>query len=281
MKWVYILQCEDGYFYVGETARLYRRFWEHQSGRGGINTELFNPEQIVAIYKVNTVGKFIDYNNYISQINDGTWYESYNSLKLINFNDICENEDQYDNLEAETYITECLMSHNKETWEKIRGGKYTRFDIKYKFPDNNYIKDLPLCKCGFPCDIKKNEEKNYLFFRCAKKNMWNKFKQNFKIYDEPCNFFMEYIKDKQLKIIEKKRFEDRKKHLKKLFKKSHWLENVEVNNQKYQQCIGGCGRTSTSIKLTYYNKKRNLCFDCFINKNDEIAKKYRKCMINL
>ena len=24
MRWVYILQCEDSYFYVGETSRLYR-----------------------------------------------------------------------------------------------------------------------------------------------------------------------------------------------------------------------------------------------------------------
>jgi len=36
MRWVYILQCEDSYFYVGETSRLYRRFWEHQDGLGGL-----------------------------------------------------------------------------------------------------------------------------------------------------------------------------------------------------------------------------------------------------
>ena len=33
MRWVYILRCEDDY--VGETTRLYRRFWEHQSVNGG------------------------------------------------------------------------------------------------------------------------------------------------------------------------------------------------------------------------------------------------------
>ena len=63
MNWVYILKCEDDYYYVGETTRLYRRFWEHSSGRGGVNTSSFSPECIGAIYKVNTLGKFFEYNS--------------------------------------------------------------------------------------------------------------------------------------------------------------------------------------------------------------------------
>ena len=46
MRWIYILKCEDDYFYVGETARLYRRFWEHTAGIGGINTQIFTPLKI-------------------------------------------------------------------------------------------------------------------------------------------------------------------------------------------------------------------------------------------
>lgn len=34
MHWVYILLCDDDYYYVGETSRLYRRLWEHQGGIG-------------------------------------------------------------------------------------------------------------------------------------------------------------------------------------------------------------------------------------------------------
>ena len=52
MRWVYILQCEDSYFYVGETSRLYRRFWEHENGLGGLNTSVYPPINIVAIYPV-------------------------------------------------------------------------------------------------------------------------------------------------------------------------------------------------------------------------------------
>ncbi len=169
MHWVYILRCEDDYFYVGETSRLYRRFWEHQGGVGGLNTSIYSPKEIVAIYKVQTICKFIDYNEYVNSIIDGVWHDTYLGLKLRDFNE--KNYHDNDNLSAENNITECLMIHKKDEWEKIRGGKYTRFDIEYKYPDNIYIKDLPLCKCGLPCDIRKNEDKNYLYFRCAKKNV--------------------------------------------------------------------------------------------------------------
>ena len=82
----------------------------------------------------------MDYNEYVSKILDGVWYENYKGFKLRDFND--ENEEEhYDNLCAENNIAECLMTHKKDEWDKIRGGKYTRFDIEYKYPDNNYIKD--------------------------------------------------------------------------------------------------------------------------------------------
>ena len=168
MRWVYILQCDGGYFYVGETSRLYRRFWEHLTGLGGLNTSIFKPEKIVAIYKVDTIGKFVDYNNYVNGIIDGTGYESYKGFKLKNFNDIYD-DDRYDKLEAENNIAECFMLHNKETWNKIRGGKYTRFDVGYNFPKNHYIKQLPLCNCGLPCDIKKTTKITICFSGALKK----------------------------------------------------------------------------------------------------------------
>lgn len=113
MKWVYILRCEDDYYYVGETKRLYRRFWEHQGGIGGSNTSNYIPEEIVAIYKVDTICKFIHYNDYVNKIIDGVWHENYKGFKLRDFNDECD-EYQYDNLYAENNIAECLMIHNKD-----------------------------------------------------------------------------------------------------------------------------------------------------------------------
>ena len=271
MRWVYILRCEDDYYYVGETKRLYRRFWEHNKGCGGLNTSIHTPEGIVAIYKVTNLGNFFEYNsNVIDTINNQTGYDKW---LLKSFND--DVEYGHDNLDAENNITECLMISNQDNWEKIRGGKYTRFNVEYKFPVNDYVKELPICKCGIPCDIKKNEDKNYLYFRCAKKNMWESLKDQFDIDEEPCNFYMEYTKDKQFRIEETNKFQAGTNTLKELFKKSFWLKNVVIDDEdEPYQCVGNCGRRSSSIKLTYSNQKRNLCFDCFIDKNEELAKKY-------
>ena len=167
MRWIYILKCGDDYYYVGETKRLYKRFWEHQTGIGGINTSTYIPEGIVAIYNVSTLGKFIEYNNIVMNKICNIYFNRSNTL-LEGFN-YPDEDDDYDNLFAENNITECLMLNNKDNWKKIRGGKYTRFDIEYTLPINDYIKNLPLCNCGLPCDIKKNDEHNFLYFRCAKK----------------------------------------------------------------------------------------------------------------
>jgi hypothetical protein len=153
MRWVYILKCIDDYYYVGETKRLYRRFWEHQEGIGGINTSTYIPEGIVSIYKVSTLGNFFEYNNMVMNKNCNIYFNRCDKL-LAEFNNTEDDEDdEYDNLFAENNIIECLMLNNKDNWQKIRGGKYTRFDIEYNLPINEYIKNLPLCNCGLPCDI--------------------------------------------------------------------------------------------------------------------------------
>ena len=277
MHWVYILKCQDDHYYVGETTRLYRRFWEHSSGNGGVNTHTYTPETIVAIYKVNVLGMFFEYDYVIEGSVD------YKPYKLKKFDDDLDDY-EHNGRVVENNITDCLMTYNKETWDKIRGGKYTHFNVTYKFPVNDNIKNLPICKCGLPCDIKKNKETNNLFFRCAKKNMWEEFKEQFDIDEEPCNFYMEYIRDKPFKLEEIKKFEDRKEILKELFKKSSWLNNVEKNDEdNLKQCIGECNRPNKS-KLCFSNEQKNLCYDCFIDKNEELSKKYTiisegKCLL--
>lgn len=281
MRWIYILKCSDDYYYVGETNRLYRRFWEHQQGNGGINTSINIPESIVAIYKVSTLCNFFEYNNIVVNKICNIYFNRSDTL-LENFNNSDDN-DETDYLFAENNITECLMLHNKNNWKKIRGGKYTRLDIEYIFPINEYIKNLPLCNCGLPCDIKKNEEDNYLYFRCAKKNMWYNMKEHFEldVEDEPCKYFMKYTKDIEYKI----QYEQKKKYISDLVNKSYWLKQL-VGGQ-YEFCIGGCGKEYDENNTVRYSRKSiNLCFDCLINKNDELSKKYKsnnilkgKCLI--
>ena len=212
MYWIYILRCEDDIYYVGQTSRLYRRFWEHQDGKGGVNTSIYTPEEIIAIYKVSNIVKFIDYNQEIIKINNDeklkwSYNTGFNNPKYVlnNWDDDDYQENQEGKFEAENNIVECMMIHNKDNWENIRGGKYVRFDCKYKFPNNEYIKELPLCNCGLPCDVKKHDNKESLFFRCAKKNMWGKFKEMYDIQDEPCKFYREYLTDIELRVEYKKK----------------------------------------------------------------------------
>ena len=140
MRWVYILKCSDDYYYVGETNRLYTRFWEHQQGNGGLNTSTYKPENIVAIYKVSTLNKFIEYNNIVMNKTCNIYFNRSNNI-LKDFNNT-EEDDIYDNLFAETNIAECLMLNKKDNWNKIRGGKYTRVDIEYNFQVNEFIKNF-------------------------------------------------------------------------------------------------------------------------------------------
>ena len=282
MQWVYILKCSDDYYYVGETNRLYRRFWEHQEGIGGLNTSTYIPECIVSIYKVSTLCRFLEYNNIVINKICNIYFNRCDRL-LENFNNIDEDDEEYDNLFAETNITECLMLHNKYNWQKIRGGKYTRFDVDYTFPINEYIKNLPLCNCGLPCDVKKNDEHNYLYFRCAKKNIWSDMKKAFDIQDEPCKYFMKYTKDIEYKIY----YEQHKKSISDLVNKSYWLKQL-VGGQ-YEFCVGGCGKKYDENNTIRYSRRAiNLCFDCFVHKNNELSKKYNinniikgKCLISL
>ena len=69
MHWIYILKCKDEHYYVGETTRLYRRFWEHDDGECK-NTRIFTPIGLEAIYKSDNMGNFFNYNERILSIDE-------------------------------------------------------------------------------------------------------------------------------------------------------------------------------------------------------------------
>ena len=276
MYWVYILECENNYFYVGETRRLYRRFWEHLNGEGGINTSIYRPKSIVAIYPVNRLGKFLYYNQKVISNDYNLHYNIYFNrggiLEGFNYYDEWGNNSYFSKY-VENTIVEKMMITDKDNWEKIRGGEYVRFTMEYTFPKNEIVEDLPICNCGLPCDVKQNEKHGYLYFRCAKKNMWDDFCKEFftEISNNPCKFFMKYTKDLEYKI----NYENTKQKIKQLTSKSYWLK--ELLGGTYQYCIGGCGKEyDEDYTIRYSRKSINLCFDCFINKNEELRKKYEK-----
>lgn len=262
VHWIYILKCEEDVFYVGETTRLFRRFWEHENGCGGVNTELYPPETIVAIYPVHRVYRFLCHNENVSTNNYNTGYNLFFNRggSFEDFNVYDDENDSSDHLLTENFITEKLMIDNPIQWNHIRGGKYTRFEIEYCFPINPVVHDLPNCYCGFPCDVKKNEEGNYLYFRCAKKNMWEDLIEVFEVEEEPCNFFIKYTKDHQYRID----CENRKKQIKQLIGQSDWLK--QIKGGQFEYCLGGCGKVyDGDYCIRYARKAINLCFDCFLN----------------
>lgn len=282
MHWIYILEChdiEDGFqnYYVGETTRLYKRWLEHDDDKC-LNTSN-DDKWPVALYKKNNIGMFIEYNEIVNNIinNNNIDYSKINLSKSIldNWN---FNEKEYDHLNIENNIVECLIIHNNDI-NIVRGGKYVKFNCNYEFPKNNYIKELPLCKCGLPCDVKKNDKNNYLYFRCSKKNFWDSLRESFGIdseEDKPCKFFKEYINDKIIKNKYYKIINDRSVKLSELFKKSKWLNYItNDSSDPYDKCVGGCNKLNHEYKYIKYNGLfRTLCIDCFIDKNKELSKKY-------
>jgi len=276
MIWIYILECENGYYYVGKTKRLYRRFWEHENGKGGLNTYINKPQCIVAIYKLSLLDKFIFYNDIVTnEVSENMYFMGSNKI-LEDFNNSNIQRVDCDEFKCENYITEKLILNNKSDCDKIRGGKYTRFDIEYKFP--NYKSEdtsHPLCHCGFPCDIRKDEENNYLYFRCAKKNIWDDMKHIFDVESEPCKYFRIYKKGIEYTLQSQKKMCEIKKLT---YKSSYWLRDLPGGYHEF--CLGGCGKEYDGDNtIRYSGKSINLCFDCFKNKNDELSNKYTQCMI--
>jgi hypothetical protein len=99
--------------------------------------------------------------------------------------------------------------------------------------------------------------------------MWADMKEEFDIQDEACNYFMKYTKDIEYKIY----YEQQKKRISDLINKSYWLK--QLVGKHYEFCVGGCGKEYDGNNTIRYSRTAiNLCFDCFINKNNELSKKY-------
>ena len=216
VHWVYVLECEDDYLYVGETTRLYQRFTEHLKHRGGYNTLQHKPTTLIGLYKVNDNYSFMKYRNMIKSGRHD--------------NSIIDNwDDDGDNLLIENHITERFLYERRENdyygggleWYKIRGGKYTRQSmddivLMYKWasekegrtchsknpidsiPIDNIV-DRPLCKCYNPSEVKLSKDKTKIYFVCALKNVWDNFYQYLQI-NKPCDFWELYKKDKDYSV---------------------------------------------------------------------------------
>lgn len=204
VHWIYLLQCENGIKYVGETIRLYTRLTNHFQSNGSKVTIENKPISVIGVYRLVTIKSFIDFNNYINGIHDKNVEIDYKHFfelrKKFNFK-IYEkyNQKKIDGyLKTESEIVECMLMHNPFDFNNIKGGKYTNKKCNYKFPKRNDLLDLPLCDCGLPCDIKINR-RNVIYFRCPKLNLFDHLKKTVPCDNKSCRYYKEYKKDQEIK----------------------------------------------------------------------------------
>jgi predicted GIY-YIG superfamily endonuclease len=223
VHWVYILECEDNIVYVGETIHLYQRFIEHLTGKGGATTSKYKPHTLIGLYRVNENHSFMKYRNAIK-------IGEYNRFLLDDWeND--GNSKLIENHITERYLWERRNNHEYGTcneWYRIRGGKYTYESLdgalhyakewcsrpnsikgtyKCSSPELRSLKeeevvDRPLCKCGYPSEVKLSIDKSKIYFVCSLKNIK---KSPFKFLQFPCDFYQQYTEDS----IVKEKYEDK------------------------------------------------------------------------
>jgi len=293
VHWVYVLECEDNFIYVGETRRLYRRFSEHLNGIGAANTHRHKPNKLLGLYKV---GDNQSYRNYKFLIDNNRFYDK----------DFLDDWGEGgDNLAIENAITERYLWERRENheygtgkeWYRIRGGKYTYKSLDdtlemsramcsrpghikgtYKHISSEIsllkeedVVDRPLCYHGYPSEVKLSNDKQKIYFVCALKNVWDDFFEELEVED-PCDFWKLYDGDKKLKEI----YELNEKRI-----KESWLEKLPIAKSRMEPepCI--MCKTAEYRPLWACGSIRRLCEECLAYKYDIIKKDYSKnvCLI--
>lgn len=193
MHWVYVLRSsQTGCIYVGESIRLFRRWNEHQTGRGGVNTSEDNYDTIIGAYKVCNNFAFLKY------YEDMTKYDRFAHRFQTEWGAF---EDKQLACQLENHITERYFYERKDNykWWDICGGKYVTDDRCEDFccsdKINNILIDRPLCHCGYPCEVNMKKDKTKIYFTCpvpdwvegfhheGKCDFWKEFEQYRKILE--------------------------------------------------------------------------------------------------
>ena len=280
VHWVYVLECEDDYIYVGETTRLFTRFREHLEHRGGANTYRHTPLRLIGLYKVNENNSFMEYRKAVLS-------GDYNRFLLENW------DTDGDNLLIENHITERFFYERRDNssygggseWYKVRGGKYTRGNLDetvamYKWASekegrNSFVRnpistlsvetivDRPLCKCGNPSEVKLSKDKSKIFFVCALNNVWPEFCSNLEA-GTACNFWQLYSED----IPVKTQYESVK-----VLSREVWITRIPLSQYKIhpEPCIS-CQKTN--YVAIFNGGTRRLCQTCLATKYDSLKEQY-------
>lgn len=274
MHWIYVLQCEDGHVYVGQTQRLFARFADHFS-RKVINTGIYRPYALIGLYKVANNISFMEYHHTIKYTKS-----DYHPNLLLDWGN-----DSHAFYMVENLITERYMYEKKEDWWKVRGGKYTKImdDVNvicfpwtkqhfYKKIQKKTLLDRPLCHCGYPCEVVKTQ-KNQIMFKCPlniQKELWH---NQLPIHiSEPCSFFEPYKEDE----VKKNKY----LALEELFQEyssETWVDHLPILENRH--CYNHHYPCLVCKKKKYFsmyakNAYRQVCKQCFIKKYETLKKDF-------
>jgi hypothetical protein len=282
VHWIYVLECDDDYIYVGETTRLFRRFDEHLKGRGGSNTTKHKPNKLIGLYKGNENYSFMIYRDTIQS-------GEYNRFIVDDWENDCYSNNY---LHIENHITERYLYERRENdcygggseWYKVRGGKYTREKMDetvagYKwasekdgrtFMSKNPIEDIPvdsivdrpLCKCNYPSEVKLSKDKSKIYFVCSLKNVWKDFYSYLQI-DTPCDFWKLYTEDSEVKL---------QYEVIKIRSNENWVLNIPYKTYSSDISCVSCNKFKY---IEIFNRgKRRVCQSCMFTKYDYLKEKY-------
>lgn len=292
VHWIYILECEDGFIYVGQTIHLYARLTQHIGGRGSKNTHNHMPQKLIGLYKVNDNQSFYDYRSKIKN-------------NIFDINIIKTWGSSGDNLLIENRFTERLFYERRNNheygtykeWYRIRGGKYTRDNLNQSMnyammmcknpnriagtlsmttPINGLLSDdivdRPLCKCNMPSEVKLSKDKTCIYFVCSLKNVWDDFYSWIKV-SEPCDFYMVYSDDKIIKA----EWDIAKRNI----SNEQWSTNLPSTRLHNPDPCIKCKRVKYIPMHTWYYYRR-VCQSCMVHKYDEIKGEYSysECLLD-
>ncbi len=179
VHWVYVLKSSTtGAIYVGETTRLYRRWNEHTTGRGGATTSCDEYDTLIGLYDAGKNWSFLTYGPEMMN-------NKYN-YRLAYYWDSGECDKQQA-CQVENHITERYRVETKPFW-LVKGGKYCRDNRLYDM--TSVVRDRPLCKCGYPCEVKLKSDQTKLYFTCPVPS-WTEFEGVH--VPEPCKFWEEFL----------------------------------------------------------------------------------------
>jgi hypothetical protein len=183
MHWVYVLQSsESKSIYVGETIRLYRRWWEHNDGKCKTTCD-DTYDKVIGLYNVSSNYSFIYHRENMVNHAKG----AYSCQKYWGID-----EDKQKALELERHITErYIVDRGVQKCYTIYGSFYLNDDRceNFYFSDKckNYVRDRPLCNCGYPCEVKMKQDKTKIYFTCPVPDWIEGFDT-----DDRCKFYQEF-----------------------------------------------------------------------------------------